>query len=511
MMRVRRCAIVCAVASVVMAACGATGDAPEEGAGTTTVVAPTAAPTTVSSDTTVSTDTTPGVESTTSTAAPTTAPTAPGPGDFGDLRGVCGPGDVRVEPSEAGRSSDVLHIGVASDRGAELRPGLNRELWDSSVAFAAWCNDAGGIGGLQIELVDLDGALFNVEAAMAAACTDVFAMVGGGHVQDNLQFSGNDGTDFHRCGLIDVPAFAVSPDKAASNGMVQPMPNSPVVNSYAWIRDYAEVFPDEAGRGVAIVYGDVPSVAESMETYRVLVAAAGMEVVDVVPYPPLGTSDWTPLANDVIASGAGTLMFLGETGYAANLIAKLREQGFEGRALLESNMYDPLLFGMGNQAVEGSVLRLSMYPLEEADDWPAVRQYLDLLEQRTDDGRASALGMASMSAWATFALSVTECGADGNAVTRTCVLERVAERDGWTGGGLHAPSDALTSEEIDDIVDDREFCTLLVEVRDGAFVRLFPEIGSEDDDGDGFHCSTGTMVRIPGRDEVGNVDPDRPI
>ena len=91
---------------------------------------------------------------------------------FGEMdEAVCGEGDFSVDPDEAGGSPDVLRIGVAGDRSSDIRPGLNKDMWDSSVAFAAWCNEQGGIGGLPIEIVDLDAALFNVEAAMTTACT----------------------------------------------------------------------------------------------------------------------------------------------------------------------------------------------------------------------------------------------------------------------------------------------------------------------------------------------------
>ncbi|MCZ7631176.1 MAG: ABC transporter substrate-binding protein [Microthrixaceae bacterium] len=117
--------------------------------------------------------------------APSTTPQGDS-GSFGDLESPCGEGDFSVEPDEAAGSPDVLRIGVANDRSSQIRPGLNKEVWDASKAFAAWCNEQGGIGGLPIEIVDLDGKLLDVQAAMTKACHSVFMMVGGGFVQDNL-------------------------------------------------------------------------------------------------------------------------------------------------------------------------------------------------------------------------------------------------------------------------------------------------------------------------------------
>ena len=115
---------------------------------------------------------------------------------FPDIDGpLCGEGDFTVQADEAGRGTDALYLGVTNDRSSDIRPGLNKMMYDTAVAFAGWCNEQGGIGGLPIEVVDLDAALFNVEAVMTTACTDVFALVGGGLAQDQLQFSGKDGSD----------------------------------------------------------------------------------------------------------------------------------------------------------------------------------------------------------------------------------------------------------------------------------------------------------------------------
>ena len=139
--------LVCAVA-LVATACGASGD---EGAD----------------------ENEEGSTETTAAAAETTS--------FGDLDSPCGEGDASVAEGE-GPATDKLLIGVPNDRSADIRPGLNKEFWDTAQAYEKWCNDQGGIQGLPIELVDLDGQVTNVEAAMTKACTEVFAKIGRAHV-----------------------------------------------------------------------------------------------------------------------------------------------------------------------------------------------------------------------------------------------------------------------------------------------------------------------------------------
>ena len=51
---------------------------------------------------------------------------------------------------------------------------------------------------------------------------------------------------------------------------------------------------------------------------------------------------------------------------------------------------------------------------------------------------------------------------------------------------------------------------MLLVVEDGEFERLYPEVGGEGDDGDGFHCPEDGVTQVTGTN-AGVVDPDRPI
>ena len=231
-----------------------------------------------------------------------------------------------------------------------------------------------------------------------------------------------------------------------------------------------------------------------------------MELVGSYPFPPTGLTDWTPLAQQIIDSGATTLMFVGEAGQEASLMAKLREQGWKGTPLLETNLYDPLLFSTGNEVAEGSIVRMTIHPIEEADQWPATQKYLDLLKT-VPDARIGPLGVQGMSAWLLFATAANEC-ADKNkgVLDRTCILEQAAATSDWTGGGLHAPADPAKFGET-----KAQSCGMLLVVKDGKFERLYPKIDGKGDDGDGFHCPDNGVTPVPGTGSAGQVDPSRPI
>jgi len=422
---------------------------------------------------------------------------------WGDLDSPCGSGSAKVSAAEAGTGADKLYIGIANDRGSTIRPGLNKEIYDSSLAFIKWCNDQGGISGLKIEPVDLDGQLLQVEAAMTKACKSIFAMVGGAYVQDDLEFSGKDGSDFHKCKLIDLPAFAVSVKKSESNGQVQPIPNPAYKKATAWIQDFKKLYPSESKKNV-VVYGELPSLKVVKSQYDAAVeSVGGMEALPALSYPVVGLTDWGPLADKVISSGATSLYYIGEPANLANLMAKLTEKKWPGKVLNETNVYDEKTFSKGPEAVEGITVRVPFPPFEEASDFPAVKQYLDNLKAYDPSSKAASLGIQSTSAWLLFASAAKKCAADnGDTIDRTCILKTAKTFTDWTAGGLHAPSNPGSSEPTQ--------CSLLLEAKGGKWVRLYPEIGGTDDDKDGFHCPSDSSATVTEDLGKGAVDPSRP-
>ena len=77
--------------------------------------------------------------------------------DFGSIKSPCHDGEYSVADGEQQGAAGTIQIGVPNDRGSTIRPGLQKPIWDASVAFAEWCNAQGGIGGLKIEIIDMDG------------------------------------------------------------------------------------------------------------------------------------------------------------------------------------------------------------------------------------------------------------------------------------------------------------------------------------------------------------------
>jgi ABC-type branched-subunit amino acid transport system substrate-binding protein len=448
----------------------------------------------------------PAAPETTTTDGTTTAQET-ADGKFGDMDSPCGEGDYTVEADQAAGSPDVLRIGVANDRTSQIRPGLNKEMWDGSNAFMAWCNEQGGIGGLPIEIVDLDAKLLEVEAAMTKACHGVFMMVGGGFAQDNLEFSGKPDSDFHLCGLVDIPGFAVSPEKADSNGQVQPVPNPSAETGTTWLQMYKSLEPDNA-KVMAEVWGDLPSMKTVSNRAVAVMEDQDVEVAGVFDYPATGLPDWTPLAQEIIGSGATSLHMVGEPTFLGNAVKALREQGWEGDPVNEANIYDQqYIEAAGAENAAGTVIRSTFHPFEEADLWPATKQYMDIVSQNVEDAKVAILGAQSFSAWLLFATAANDCAADNdNVLTRACVLEAAADIEDWTAGGMHAPSDPGP------LGGTPAGCEMAITVTpEGEFERLTPEIDSDEDHGDGFTCFEDPLVPVPANEGLGIIGADQPL
>ena len=97
-----------------------------------------------------------------------------GAGKFGSIESPCGPGDAKVKADQAGAGADKLYIGVANDR-TSIRNGLLKELFDGATGFAKWCNEQGGVAGLPVEVVDMDGKLFEIEGVRGTAWAASFS------------------------------------------------------------------------------------------------------------------------------------------------------------------------------------------------------------------------------------------------------------------------------------------------------------------------------------------------
>ena len=441
-------------------------------------------------------DTSSSSDGTTATTAGGSDSSAPdgGAGKFGSIESPCGPGDAKVKADQAGASADKLYIGVANDR-TSIRNGLLKELFDGATGFAKWCNEQGGVAGLPVEVVDMDGKLFEIEAAMAKACTGVFAMVGGGYAQDNLIFTGKDGSDFHKCGMVAVPGFAVSTEFAEASDQIQAIPNPPHLKGVSHFEGLKSVYPDKIAK-YGVAFGDLPSIVQNKDqTVATVKAVEGYGDPVEISYDPIN-QDFAVTAQQVIDKGLELVSYIGEPSGLSKFSQALKDQGWDGVITADANQYDSrLLAASGPAAVEGVTVRSNMHPFEEADEWPATKQFMEIMDANVDGWEHAVLAIQAFSSTLLFATLAKQCSEDGE-ITRECIMEKGLEVHDWDGGGLHSSGDPGANTPGS--------CSMIVHVENGTWTRLYPEVGSDDDDGDGFHC--GDVVEVTGNFGEGNQE-----
>jgi ABC-type branched-subunit amino acid transport system substrate-binding protein len=401
-----------------------------------------------------------------------------GPGDFGDLQDVCSDGDASGETAQ-GVTDDEIQVGVISDPGFVGRPGLNQELFDAAKVFAEWCNEAGGINGRELKVVERDAKLTEYKQRITEACAEDFFLVGGGAVFDD---TGQE--ERLSCLLPDIPAYLVSPKARGAELEVPPLPSKLdelPVGVYQYLK---EKFPDSITK-TGFMTGNVPSTITVDEQNQEGAKSLGYKVVYQTQYNSVGEASWTPFAQAMQQKGVKGLVYTGEPENAANLLKAFDDIQYDlDWVVVGANHLDDKFIDVGGPVAKNTFMISSVVPPFLADENPATQQYLDLFQQYLPNGKSKALlGINSFSAYLLFATAVKECGSE---VTRKCVYEAAKSQTEWTGGGLHAPTNPSKSQG--------PRCAMVVEATPEGFV-----VPDDFEKTDGlFRCSDDSVVTLEG-------------
>ena len=395
---------------------------------------------------------------------------------FGDLAWPCGPGDATGNTaSDVGITEDTILIGTGDDRGYAAAPGLNAEIGEAVEAFAAKCNELGGINGRMIEVNNYDAAILAVNAAMTQACEDeVFMLVGQGWSLDASQEEIRLG-----CDLATVPTYSVSAAFAHGPMMIQPLPN-PADRYHTGIAAMlTELFPEKV-TSAATMFGNYSATIETKDKVLVAYPTEGWQFGASLEYNIGGEDDWTPFILQLKEAGSQVVYFSGSClpNYQAVMQAAAVNE-VEIITALEANFYDKNCANANTDgAMDGSYVKMVFIPFEEADVNKATQDYIDVLTEA--GGGTSLLGMQATSAFLLWAQAAKDCGAD---LTRQCILDTIATYEEWTAGGLHAPSNPASNDPVE--------CGVLVELVGTEYVRVHPEEPGT------FDCESGGIVDTP--------------
>ena len=406
-------------------------------------------------------------------AANTSAPAsgAPANGQFGTLTDpVCGPAPAGATSSgetAVGLTADTIRLGTVSDVGYSGAPGLNQELFDASDVFAQWCNSLGGINGHKIQIDKLDAKITEYKQRIQEACTQDFALVGGGGVFDD---AGQD--DRLSCLLPDFPGYVVTNKARGADLQVQATPGSNTAVSAGIFRYLKATFPDSL-TATGYLTGSISTTINNKLQYQEAATSYGFQTVYDGQYNPVGEPTWVPYAQAIKDKGVKGLYYVGEPANLGKLIDALSQIDYKLDWIAGAgNQYDPKLIDNAGSGLDTN----SVYIQDGttpflATDVPAIPQYEQLFDQYLPNGKKNAsLGLNSFTAWLLFATAAKQCGAT---MTRKCVYEAGAKTTSWNGGGISAQSDPSSNQPSDCIAilqaTGKEFKMIDWEMPDGVW------------------------------------------
>jgi ABC-type branched-subunit amino acid transport system substrate-binding protein len=425
-------------------------------------------------------------DATGTTDAPKTS-TPAGDQSFGDLASPCGPGDA-TGASAQGVTDTSITIGYGDDAGYQPAPGLSHQLSDAMKAMISWCNEQGGINGREITGNYYDAKVLEVNNVMTEACSEVFMLVGEGWVADSGQEAIR-----RPCGLPAVPGYAVSPAFSNAPNMIQAVPNPVDYMPTEFAAAFAELFPEEIKK-TSVVFADYPATKDPKDKVVATYPQYGFEFLDCPQtYGIAGESDWKPLAQKLKDCGAEVVYFAGSPyPNFENFLDAANQVDYHPIWFSDANMYDEALSKWNvNGYADKVYMRSSFVPLFEADQVPAVQQYIDIVTK--SGGEINQLGEQAASSFLLWATAAQACGSD---LTRECVMAELAKVTSWTGGGLHSegnPAENLPAT-----------CGMVLKVSGTDFERVYPEEpGTLDCSPDYVQPVTGPLI------ERSNLDANR--
>ncbi|MEZ5144158.1 MAG: ABC transporter substrate-binding protein [Acidimicrobiales bacterium] len=374
---------------------------------------------------------------------------------FGSLESPCGPGDAKGSFTP-GVTDTEIRIGTIADVSGP-KPGLNKGMHDSMKAFEKWCNDQGGINGRKLKVDLLDSKLLNYQDTIKGACDTQFALVGGLGVLD--QTGAQDAVD---CGLVMVPGAAVSPEQTGASNVVQPMPN--LINKYLigpadWV---AKNYPD-AIKHAGNVYSNFQTTQQQSDK---LIEAYTQRGFDFTFHESanVNESNWAPIVVAMKNRGVKYFTLTSSFEEIVPLQAAMAQQDYKPEVIeLETNFYNDKYPKDAGATADGTFVRLTAWPFEEADQNPAMKQYLEALKAAVPDAAPELLGVQAFSAGLLFATAAKNAGSN---LTRETLFEELKKIHKWNGGGLQGTSDPGGNVP--------STCFIIMEVKDGGFVRKYP-------------------------------------
>lgn len=382
-------------------------------------------------------------------------------------------GDSGGGATDVGVTGDTITIGVVADLTGVV-PGLFKAAPDAVKAYAAKVNAEGGVNGreLVVEVYDTGTNDRGNAQAYEEACDEVFAAVGSESAFDS---GGRDAIE--ACGFPSLPGIITDPGvEGLPFVFPRVSPDHVGVGPARWM---AQEHP-EAVQNAAMFYVNTPYIESAARETMEARESVGWNFVYVQPVGQL-ESNYTPHALEMKNRGVQAFAFAADDNNIIRLQQALREQRHPiAVADVSTQGYSQDYLEAAGPAGEGSYAPLQHALLEEADQIPALQEYVDWLAEVAPGEEPTSNGLT---AWIRAKLFVDAATAVGDDLTRDALLAELGSMTDWDADGLIAPTD------IGQAVPD-EACFVVAQVVDGRYERAFPD--------EGFHCSADDVYEFQG-------------
>jgi ABC-type branched-subunit amino acid transport system substrate-binding protein len=389
-------------------------------------------------------------------SASTSAPASAGPGDFGTLKAICGPGTA-TGATGRGVTSSEIHIGVTADPGAAAAPGLEQEFFDTADGFSKWCNAAGGINGRKIVVDKLDAKLFNVGQVMTQACQKDFMLVGNGNAFDSAGVNIRE-----KCGLGQIPAYVVSPQAVNATLQVQPTPVPATEINDGGMRLLADAFPATKTGGVGIAGSTLASLVPTGLKAQEYLKDVGIKVA-VLQQQPVQVDNYRPYIEQLKEKGAAGLYQVTAQD-PTPIVQAMKNVGYNPAwSLYSVQFYGPQAAAAAKAlgTFPPSYVQFGALPFDLASKYPVLQQLESIIHGAVPNAKLTSFTLSSMSAWLLWAQSATACG---STLTVSCVLDKAQSNSDWTAGGLYPSQDLRPGHQ------QASPCIALVKLTTSGFV-----------------------------------------
>ena len=366
-------------------------------------------------------------------------PSASTAGNFGTLKGVCGPG----QPSGAtgrGVTDKQIRIATNADASSPASPGLGQEFFDVGEGFVKWCNAAGGINGRQIVLDKLDAKLFNVGQIMTKACQSDFMMVGGGNPADGVGVKIREA-----CKLGYMPAYTASTEAGSAKYQVTAFPLPPDKLNVGGARLLTELYP-ESKQGVAYGGLNIASIVSTGKRVNEALTQLGIKVTTQQIRPPV-VANFRPYMEELKGNGSVGLYELGGAN-ALPEVQGMNDVGYKPAWML----LGPQFFNQQTVKAAGAATfpptynQIQHLPFELANKYPVMAEAKSIITAVAPDSQLDDFNAGSLDAWLLWAKAATACG---STLTVDCVLEKAGSETAWTAGGMF-PAAKVTPGSVEE-------------------------------------------------------------